>query len=347
MATTGAQRSTLLFSCLTRLTFPSSPVPADCAVRRQLPEKAASTLSTGICLMPITSPLCFIRLCAESAIPQKILSRAQARIAAPREGNTRLLLVRRACLGALPMRRTITPVQVAQQVPERPVMRGPAGAMEPGTDRTLFGSYSDNAFIETESWEQLKQVLTGNGGAYGLYGPRGSGKTWLMKRTIQWADDDSGVGLWFPCPSSYDTAQCAGCSGDSDSRPAWPSLRCCCIAGLRLPATGLVHRPGQCGGRRRSRRPVGRHRDALDGVAPGRRVWLGHTSSHMGVASSAILADGIELGLDLGISTGFGDDWLRIGPVKIYLLVRPRTPILCRSRPSHWMRSPRGLTAGR
>jgi predicted amidohydrolase YtcJ len=178
------------------------------------------------------------------------------------------------------------------------------------------------------------------------------------------------------------------------------------------------------------------HRDALDAAAPGRRVWLGHTSSHMGVASSTVLADlgvgtgsvpdidggrvvideagrptgllqeqaqeliyrllrpyplarlagaidlagqrylaegitsvteagigagwigsspaelaayqtardqgrlhvraelmvasqalhpvdahpadGIELGLDLGISTGFGDDWLRIGPMKIF-----------------------------
>jgi predicted amidohydrolase YtcJ len=29
-------------------------------------------------------------------------------------------------------------------------------------------------------------------------------------------------------------------------------------------------------------------------------------------------ADGMELGLDLGIRTGFGDDWLRLGPVKIF-----------------------------
>lgn len=28
--------------------------------------------------------------------------------------------------------------------------------------------------------------------------------------------------------------------------------------------------------------------------------------------------DGIELGLDLGIRTGFGDDWLRVGPMKIF-----------------------------
>jgi len=29
-------------------------------------------------------------------------------------------------------------------------------------------------------------------------------------------------------------------------------------------------------------------------------------------------ADGIDIGLDLGIRTGFGDDWLRIGPMKIF-----------------------------
>jgi predicted amidohydrolase YtcJ len=37
------------------------------------------------------------------------------------------------------------------------------------------------------------------------------------------------------------------------------------------------------------------HRDALDRVAPGRRVWLRHTSGHMCVVSSPVLAD---LGID-------------------------------------------------
>ena len=37
------------------------------------------------------------------------------------------------------------------------------------------------------------------------------------------------------------------------------------------------------------------HRDALDRVAPGRRVWLRHTSGHMCVVNSVVLAD---LGLD-------------------------------------------------
>jgi hypothetical protein len=78
--------------------------------------------------------------------------------------------------------------------------------MEAGTDRTLFRSYSDDTFIATGSWRRLQQILTGNGGAYGLYGPRGSGKSWLMRRAIQQAEVDGGMGLWFPCPSGYDTA---------------------------------------------------------------------------------------------------------------------------------------------
>jgi Predicted metal-dependent hydrolase with the TIM-barrel fold len=37
------------------------------------------------------------------------------------------------------------------------------------------------------------------------------------------------------------------------------------------------------------------HRDALDRAAPGRRVWLRHTSGHMCVVNSVVLAD---LGID-------------------------------------------------
>jgi predicted amidohydrolase YtcJ len=49
-----------------------------------------------------------------------------------------------------------------------------------------------------------------------------------------------------------------------------------------------------------------------------------HVRVELMVASDALHAigahpaDGIELGLDLGIRTGFGDDWLRIGPMKIF-----------------------------
>jgi hypothetical protein len=52
----------------------------------------------------------------------------------------------------------------------------------------------------------MASILATNGGAYGLYGPRGSGKTWLMRQAIEWASSSGGIGLWFPCPSGYDAS---------------------------------------------------------------------------------------------------------------------------------------------
>jgi hypothetical protein len=68
----------------------------------------------------------------------------------------------------------------------------------------LFRSYSPLEFITTSTWKRMASILATNGGAYGLYGPRGSGKTWLMRQAIEWANGSGGVGLWFPCPSGYD-----------------------------------------------------------------------------------------------------------------------------------------------
>jgi hypothetical protein len=68
-------------------------------------------------------------------------------------------------------------------------------------DPTPFMSFSEEAFYPTESWARLAEILTRNGGAYGLHGPRGAGKTWLMRKAITWARSEGGMGLWFPCPS--------------------------------------------------------------------------------------------------------------------------------------------------
>lgn len=68
----------------------------------------------------------------------------------------------------------------------------------------VFRSFSVGDFVETESWKHLDRVLAGNGGSYGLFGPRGSGKSWLMMRAITQANDSRGLGLWFPCPAQYD-----------------------------------------------------------------------------------------------------------------------------------------------
>jgi len=47
------------------------------------------------------------------------------------------------------------------------------------------------------------------------------------------------------------------------------------------------------------------HRDALDSIAPGHRVWLKHTSSHMCVVNGLVLRD-------LGIGTGAGETVPRV-----------------------------------
>jgi KAP family P-loop domain len=68
---------------------------------------------------------------------------------------------------------------------------------------TPFRSFSLDDFRETRSWSRLAAILEGTGGCYGLYGPRGAGKTWLMLRAITEADRENGLGLWFPCPGEY------------------------------------------------------------------------------------------------------------------------------------------------
>jgi len=73
-------------------------------------------------------------------------------------------------------------------------------------DRRVFRAFSVTDFLDSPSWQHLEEMLVGNGGSYGLYGPRGSGKSWLMMRAIAKANDSAGLGLWFPCPSQYNSA---------------------------------------------------------------------------------------------------------------------------------------------
>jgi hypothetical protein len=104
-------------------------------------------------------------------------------------------------------------------------------------DATLFRAYDAGEFLETGSWQRLRTIIaTGNGGVYGLYGPRGSGKSWLMRRAITEATAIGGTGLWFPCPSGYEPAAFLSMLADtlatqvddlrakqSSSRPPWES----------------------------------------------------------------------------------------------------------------------------
>jgi hypothetical protein len=78
--------------------------------------------------------------------------------------------------------------------------------MNAGIGQTVFKTYSDKAFVETSSWHEMQAILSTDGGAYGIYGPRGSGKSWLMRRAADEAVGTGGMGLWFPCPSGDDSA---------------------------------------------------------------------------------------------------------------------------------------------
>jgi hypothetical protein len=65
----------------------------------------------------------------------------------------------------------------------------------------------DVAVFETWApWLRVMSLLKSGHGAYGLSGPRGIGKTWLMRRAVEYARDEGGIGLWYPSPSEYDSS---------------------------------------------------------------------------------------------------------------------------------------------
>ena len=82
--------------------------------------------------------------------------------------------------------------------------------------RSVFRTFSDskepdhNDFLETATWRKLKTTLdledleTGaNGGSYAVVGPRGSGKSWLIRQAIKVAQERGWIGKWYPSPSDY------------------------------------------------------------------------------------------------------------------------------------------------
>jgi hypothetical protein len=86
---------------------------------------------------------------------------------------------------------------------------------------TVFRAFDKREFREWPGWKRIQRILASNGGSYGLSGPRGAGKTWLMLRAVVWArgddqedqeldrdekqvQDGRGLGLWYPSPSEYD-----------------------------------------------------------------------------------------------------------------------------------------------
>ena len=90
-----------------------------------------------------------------------------------------------------------------------------ATAPEPETasgdlEQSVFRAFGEGEFIEWPPWVRLRKILLANGGSYGISGPRGSGKSWLMRRAIEEArstpgpSGQPGLGLWYPSPSEYD-----------------------------------------------------------------------------------------------------------------------------------------------
>jgi KAP family P-loop domain len=78
-------------------------------------------------------------------------------------------------------------------------------------EESVFRAFEQGEFLEWPAWVRLRKILTANGGSYGISGPRGSGKSWLMLRAIEdvreQPDDaatKTGLGLWYPSPSEYD-----------------------------------------------------------------------------------------------------------------------------------------------
>ena len=70
-----------------------------------------------------------------------------------------------------------------------------------------FRAFSLDDFRETASWARLAGLLSGNGGCFGLAGPPGAGKTWLIERAIGEAERRKGMGLMFPCPGAYQASE--------------------------------------------------------------------------------------------------------------------------------------------
>jgi hypothetical protein len=81
-----------------------------------------------------------------------------------------------------------------------PAVTGPPAGPEPAA--ALLPPFGVGNFLPSASWSRLRAMLN-DGGCYGLAGPRGSGKTWLMRMAVAAADRNKGIGLYFPCPSGY------------------------------------------------------------------------------------------------------------------------------------------------
>lgn len=91
-------------------------------------------------------------------------------------------------------------------MPSAPETDSAAAPVDDGA--TVFRAFERGEFLEWPAWTRLRRILGANGGSYGLSGPRGAGKSWLMLRAIDELGEGDGrrpgIGLWYPSPSEYD-----------------------------------------------------------------------------------------------------------------------------------------------
>jgi hypothetical protein len=71
-------------------------------------------------------------------------------------------------------------------------------------NQSLLTAFCPELFIPQRAWQRLLEFLRGGGGTYGIAGPRGAGKSWLIAKAKHWADHNKGLGVWFPSPSEYE-----------------------------------------------------------------------------------------------------------------------------------------------
>jgi hypothetical protein len=77
--------------------------------------------------------------------------------------------------------------------------------VSPRASASPLRGYDPDFVLERDAWRRLESILSnGSGGSYGLAGPRGAGKSWLMQHAIKWARYKDGIGVWFPSPSEYE-----------------------------------------------------------------------------------------------------------------------------------------------
>jgi hypothetical protein len=86
----------------------------------------------------------------------------------------------------------------------------PTPSAPPTEESTVVRGFDLDSFIPWPAWQRTVRLLRSGHGSYGVAGPRGVGKTWLLRRSVSYARSEGGIGLWYPSPSDYDSISFLG-----------------------------------------------------------------------------------------------------------------------------------------